>query len=265
MAKRAKQVEQTPEERRRITISHAMDSLHCIPADIPTNRRFKVGDAVRVGALDNAVVEDVLEGGRIYVIRHGVNKNTAAEITAFPWTTVKPIAHQKTEFTDKYDLRASYSNTCMDGLLGKVYHFGVDFTPSFQRGLVWTQEQKEALIQTIFDIGSIGTFAFNRLPYASKGPLYEIIDGKQRLSTLCEYYEDRWPFKGVYYSELSGHDTSTFKSTSVLEVTLQEADEETKLRMFLRINRAGTPVDVKHIAHVQAMLGRLEDLKNYKP
>ena len=265
MSKKLKQTIQTPEERRRITISHAMDSLHCIPADVPANRQFKVGDAVRVGALENAVVEEVVAEGRIYIIRHGFNKMTAADITAFPWMSVKPITHQKTELTDKYDLRASYSNTSMDGLIGKVYHFGVDFTPSFQRGLVWTQEQKTALIQTIFDIGSIGTFAFNRLPYESKGPLYEIIDGKQRLSTLCEYYEDRWPFKGIYYSELSVPDTSTFKNTSVLEVTLQEADEETKLRMFLRINRAGTPVDVKHIAHVQAMLGRLEDLKNYKP
>jgi len=264
MAKKTKQTIQTPEDRRRITISHAMDSLSCIPADIPANRRFKVGDAVRIGALDNAVVEEVLEGGRIYVIRHGVRKADAQEITAFPWMSVKPIAHQKTGFTDNYNLRDSYSNTIMDGLLGKVYHFGVDFNPEYQRGLVWTPEQKAALIQTVFDKGSIGTFAFNRRPY-SENPLYEIIDGKQRLSTLCEYYEDRWPFKGYCYSELSEYDTTTFKMASVLEVTLEDADEETKLRLFLRINRAGTPVDVEHILKVQAMLGRLEDLKNYKP
>ena len=250
--KRQERKVQTPEEQRRITINHAMNSLRCIPADIPTNRRFKVGDAVRVGALTNAVIQEVLEGGRICVVQHG-----AAEITAFPWMSVKPLNNKPTVFSDDFDLRVSYSNTCMEGLLEKVYHFGVDFKPSFQRGLVWTQNQKEALIQTIFDMGSIGTFAFNRLPYESKGPLFEVIDGKQRLSTLCEYYEDRWPFKGVYYSELSWHDTSTFKRASVLEVTLQEATEETKLRLFLRINRAGTPVDVEHIGKVQAMLDAL--------
>lgn len=257
--KRQKKVIQTPEDQRRITISHAMDSLPTIPADIPSNRCFEVGDAVRVGALENAIVDEVLEGGRIYVIRHGVNKNTSAEITAFTWMAVKPMSQKQTSLTDKHDLRDGYSNTCLDGLLGKVYHFGVDFSPPFQRGLVWTPEQKAALIQTVFDKGSIGTFAFNRLPYSRvNGKLYEVIDGKQRLSTLCQFYEDRWPFMGVYYSELSNADTSTFKNTPVLEVTLQEADEETKLRMFLRINRAGTPVDVEHIRKVQAMLAEIE-------
>lgn len=258
MAKKREKKVQTPEEWRRNTISNAMASLDCIPADVPLHRRFNIGDKVRVGALENAVVEEVLEGGLIYLIRHGVNKNNAKEITAFPWMRVKPLTPEKTDFADSFDLRVSYSNTCMEGLLGKVYHFGVDFNPSFQRGLVWTQNQKEALIQTIFDMGSIGTFAFNRLPYESKGPLFEIIDGKQRLSALCEYYEDRWPFKGVYYSELSEHDTVTFKMASVLEVTLQEATEETKLRLFLRINRAGTPVDVEHIRKVEEMLKNLK-------
>jgi hypothetical protein len=250
--KRKEQKTQTLEEWKATTISQAMDN--CIPANIPLHRRFKVGDAVRVGALENAIVEEVLEGGLIYLIRHGQRKVDANCLTAFPWMSVKPLNNELTTFADEYDLRANYSNTCMDGLIGKVYHFGVDFTPSYQRGLVWTQEQKEALIQTIFDLGSIGTFAFNRRPYTSAKPLYEVIDGKQRLSTLCEFYEDRWPYKGVYYSQLSGADTTTFRMTSVLEVTLQEATEEQQLRLFLRINRAGTPVDVKHIAHVQAML-----------
>jgi len=254
--KRQEKKVQTPEEQRRITINHAMSSLPCIPADIPANRRFAVGDAVRVGALTNAVIQEVLEGGRIYLVSHGARQD-GGFVTAFPWLNVKPLNSSKaTDFSDNFDLRANYSNTSLDGLLGKAYHFGVDFNPSYQRGLVWTQTQKEALIRTIFDVGSIGTFAFNRKPYC-EGKLYEIIDGKQRLSTLCEYYEDRWPYNGAYYSELSGQDTSTFRNTSVLEVTLEEADEETKLRLFLRINRAGTPVDVEHIGKVQAMLDAL--------
>jgi hypothetical protein len=251
---------QTPEESRAITISHAMDSLPNIPSNIPPSRRFKVGDKVRVGALENPVVEEVLEGGRIYLIRHGLRKTDSHPVTAFPWMSVKPLAKKETAFADDYDLRASYSNTCLDGLIGKVYHFGVDFDPPFQRGLVWTQAQKEALIKTIFDMGSIGTFAFNRLPYC-EGKLYEVIDGKQRLNALCEFYEDRWPYNGVYYSELSGNDTSVFKMTSVLEVTLKEATEEAKLRLFLRINRAGTPVDVEHIRKVEERLKAITEKK----
>jgi len=239
-----------------MTISQAMDGLNNIPANVPVSRQFEVGERCRVGALENCVVDEVLEDGRIYLIHHSLRKTDTLSVTAFPWMSVKPLDNKKTAFADDYDLRASYSNTCLHGLIGKVYHFGVDFDPPYQRGLVWTQAQKEALIKTIFDIGSIGTFAFNRRPFC-EGKLYEVIDGKQRLSALCEYYEDRWPYNGVYYSELSGNDTSVFKMTSVLEVTLQEASEEDKLRLFLRINRAGTPVDVSHIHRVEEMLSAL--------
>lgn len=254
---------QTPEESRASTIKHAMDTLCNVPSSIPLHRHFKVGDKVRVGALENCVVEEVLEGGRLYLIRHDhrdIDKAKNDSLTAFSWINVKPLAKKETAFADDYDLRASYFNTSLDGLIGKVYHFGVDFDPPYQRGLVWTQVQKEALIKTIFDMGSIGTFAFNRFPY-SEGKLYEVIDGKQRLNALCEYYEDRWPYKGAYYSELSVHDTSIFRMTSVLEVTLQEATEESKLRLFLRINRAGTPVDVEHIRKVEEMLKVITEKK----
>ena len=143
----------TLEEVKASTISHAMSSLPNIPANIPLHRRFNVGDKVRVGALDNPVIEEVLEGGRIYLVRHGKASLNFNELTAFPWMSVKPLTPEKTAFSDDFDLRASYSNTCLDGLLGKVYHFGVDFNPSYQRGLVWTMEQKQALIKTIFDKG----------------------------------------------------------------------------------------------------------------
>jgi hypothetical protein len=252
----------TPEE---IIREHWTVRRHClekftVPSNIPLHRQFKVGDKVRVGNLEDPVVDAILDGGKFYLIRHKETKLNESEFTIFEWMSVKPLRTKPTEFADAFDLRANYSNTCLEGLLNKVYHFGVDFNPSYQRGLVWTTEQKQALIKTIFDIGSIGTFAFNRRSYDAD-VLYEVIDGKQRLSALCEFYEDRWPYNGAYYSELSIHDTSIFKNASTPEVVLQEATEEHKLRLFLRINRAGTPVDVEHIHKVEEMLKLMTEVK----
>ena len=132
----------------------------------------------------------------------------------------------------------------------------VYFNPSYQRDLVWTPQQKEALIETIFDHGAIGCFAFAYHDSLDL-PLYEIVDGKQRLSTLVEFSQDQFPVRGRYYSELSMHDMGIFNRAPVTVFQLENASLRDILVLFLRINRCGTPVDNKHIAKVRALLTSL--------
>jgi hypothetical protein len=60
--------------------------------------------------------------------------------------------------------------------------------PRFQRSLVWSLEQRTALIESIhkgYPIGSL--LLFKRANPTGKGDLYQIVDGLQRTSTLVEY------------------------------------------------------------------------------
>jgi uncharacterized protein with ParB-like and HNH nuclease domain len=74
--------------------------------------------------------------------------------------------------------------------------------PYFQRPLVWTQEQKIKLIESLWCGIPIGTFTINE---NSKNKELDniLIDGQQRINTISEYINDRFPVYGVLYSEVS--------------------------------------------------------------
>ena len=54
--------------------------------------RFAVGDKVQVGHLLNCVVDEVLEGGYMYLIRSGANCN---DYSCWAWTSVRPLDDDK--------------------------------------------------------------------------------------------------------------------------------------------------------------------------
>ncbi len=112
--------------------------------------RFAVGDKVQVGHLLNCVVDEVLEGGYMYLIRSGANCN---DYSCWAWTNVRPLDDDKdTEFAKRNSalFRLHYSNRSMYSLLSFQYLFGVDFNPDYQRGSIWDDEDREKLLDSIF-------------------------------------------------------------------------------------------------------------------
>ena len=80
--------------------------------------------------------------------------------------------------------------------------------PDYQRDYVWELSDKQLLIDSIFNNIDIGKFAFIHLDYKTwnkTGYAYEILDGKQRLKTIIDFYENRFSYKGIYYNDLSKH------------------------------------------------------------
>jgi uncharacterized protein with ParB-like and HNH nuclease domain len=72
--------------------------------------------------------------------------------------------------------------------------------PYFQRPLVWTQEQKIKLIESLWVGIPIGTFTINE---SSKNEELNniLIDGQQRINAISEYINDKFPVYGKLYSE----------------------------------------------------------------
>lgn len=65
--------------------------------------------------------------------------------------------------------------------------------PSWQRGLVWTEAQKIAFIESAWRGVPIGTYTYNEAPIGS--PLdYLLIDGQQRMNAIQEYIEGELQF-----------------------------------------------------------------------
>jgi hypothetical protein len=81
-----------------------------------------------------------------------------------------------------------------------------------------------------------------------------MLDGKQRLTAVIEYYTGQFAYKGKYYDDLHPRDKHHFKYYSVSEAETAPLTKKQKYRYFLKLNTTGTPVDPAHMAHVAKLL-----------
>ena len=141
------------------------------------------------------------------------------------------------------------------------YHcFGINMDPEYQRGYVWTDADKESLLDSVFGNIDIGKFVLVRLEgeeYDKKKMSYEILDGKQRLSTLVDFYENRFPYKGCYFNDLSLEDRYCFKNHHISLAEVDTSDKKTILRHFLMLNQTGRAMDKEHLAKIEKMYDSL--------
>ncbi|MBD5534570.1 MAG: DUF262 domain-containing protein [Lachnospiraceae bacterium] len=269
MAKKKIEKELTKEEKlqkeKKIGLSH-------IEREVPflntPSYFFNVGDKVSYGALKESVVEEVLYDGKVYVLRciatnHNYGDPYDYEIyRVTSWVNVRPVGcSTNTNFAENQEVRLDYFNSTIESLLRRNYSFGIDFNPDYQRGYVWDQKDKEMLLDSIFKNIDIGKFVLIHLSdeeWHERGLSYEILDGKQRLSTLIEFYENKLSYKGKYFNDLSGMDKRAFTEHQVAVAEVRETDKKTVLKYFLMLNRTGKSMDEAHLEEVERMLSNIE-------
>lgn len=141
----------------------------------------------------------------------------------------------------------------------------------YQRGLVWSLEQKQLLIESIYNHIEIGKFVIRPRPYSLKTDwvqkrlkenkiehtaFKDLVDGKQRLTAIIEFVNNKFKdLRGNYYSDLSAEAQRTFKNYRQLtyfELDENVTDEDT-LKVFLAINFAGVPMSKEHIDFVKSI------------
>lgn len=151
----------------------------------------------------------------------------------------------------------NYYNTSLETLYGKEWHFGVDRNPKYQRGDVWSQEQKEALIDSIFNRIPIGAMIFARRDWKDGERMDEIVDGKQRYTTIIDFVSDRFRYRGMLYSELNPRDRNEFDDSQVMlgEIIFRDGyDEKQVIETFIRLNIGGTSMDGNVIEKAKEMI-----------
>jgi len=259
----SKQRKLSEKEQREILLNNVMDGVDRVP--YPTYF-FNVGDKVSIGALQDCVVVGVLEDGKVYEIDYtSVNENYGRAIVTrnrrsfWRWYQIRPRSDEVEDhnIVRNSDLRLHYSQRSVDSLFNFHYgNGGVDFNPSYQREYVWEQQDKVNLIRSIFNNIDIGKFVFVRRPYAFKGELHEILDGKQRLLTLIEFYENKLEVDGLTYNDLSYREQRHFDNFPISYAELTNVTEEQKVRYFLMLNTSGKTMGEEHLKKVERMLKR---------
>jgi len=141
-----------------------------------------------------------------------------------------------------------------------------DFGMNLQRELVWTLLQKQQFIISIIKRIPVNKYAIVEIKKdedSTKPNTYQIIDGKQRLTTVISFYRGEFPitFNGIdyYYSDLADDCLSELRSFSPRCDIAYSYDncpvtDEMKVKWFEQLNFSGTPQDEQHMLTLKGHL-----------
>jgi hypothetical protein len=142
-------------------------------------------------------------------------------------------------------LLKSTSNTQLSSFLFDLRIGNIDMNPPYQRGLVWTLEQKVKLIDSLAWGIALPAVYLRELPTEYQlitDFQYEVLDGKQRLSTIQEFFlDDGFAYEGRRFSEMSTEEQWTLKSASLGLIQVSELTEVETIEVYERLNFCGVP------------------------
>jgi Protein of unknown function DUF262 len=226
----------------------------------PVNYFFKVGEKVIIGALCDAIVEEVLDGGKLLLVsyhdkgsRYGVPYDAGRKPRFFWWHDLHPVDTIKDTHFGRPRIFTQYSQTDLRSLIHTSYYRGFMDSPEYQREYVWTLADKQRLVRSLLERADIGKFLLLEHPYPENR--LEVIDGKQRLAAIKDFVEGRYPYEGYTWFQFSQNDKFTFWDNMIQTATMQ-SDKVKKsdiLWQFLSLNRGGVPQTEEHISKVKRL------------
>jgi hypothetical protein len=223
------------------------------------NYLYEVGEEVQFGNQPGPRVEEIHNGGQILVISvddkgeaYGIPYDNHRRLPHIVyWNNVNPVKTiTETHFATPRK-ETQYTQTSLDSLVHQTYRRGLIDSPIYQRGYVWTLEDKQRLVKSIFNRADIGKFVLMQHPYPENR--LEVIDGKQRLNAIRDFVEGRFEYEGKTWFQLSHQDKRSFYDIMV-QICQLEAERIKKsdvLWLFLSVNAAGVPQTEEHIAKVR--------------
>lgn len=158
-----------------------------------------------------------------------------------------------------------FDSAVLTSSLKRIYQWykynQVDLNPVYQRDLVWTQEQKEHYLINLFESrASIEPTIVQYYEEETGNEIYEVLDGKQRLSTLFDFIDNKISVNGLYFKDLHNDDQKFLMNFSVKyrrimsEKDSGDLDIKTKLQLFYEINLYGTKMSDEDLERVESLL-----------
>lgn len=124
---------------------------------------------------------------------------------------------------------------------------------NLQRELVWGDYQKSEFVKYLLKGNIIPNLSIVVQRKDGKR-ISQIIDGKQRLTSVMDFVENKFPIivddSSIYYKDFDPFSKSRFRlnnfyADTAYEYNMKNPDEE-KILWFLKLNFAGTPQEKSH-------------------
>lgn len=136
---------------------------------------------------------------------------------------------------------------------------------NLQRELVWSLTQKQAFVLSILQNKNIPPLSVNQ---KCDHNIYEVIDGKQRIATAVEFYNNEFPIfinNETYFIKDFDHLTlcrfSLFTLCAYHHMEFERCrdtilTDDQKIEWFLYVNNSGTPQQDSYLEILKSILYR---------
>jgi hypothetical protein len=142
----------------------------------------------------------------------------------------------------------------------------IDVSPKYQRRFRWDEERQSRLIESFLMNVPVPPIFLNEDRYGE----YSVIDGKQRLLAIKEFFRGKLELTGLNVFHDINHKTfddlpvklqSVMKTRPTLRaiIILRQSDEDVKFEVFQRLNTGGVKLNPQEIRN-SAYPGELNDL-----
>jgi hypothetical protein len=149
-----------------------------------------------------------------------------------------------------------YANNDEEGVAG--FDGKLNIRPKYQREFVYKDKQRNAVINTVQK-----NFPLNVLYWAeNEDDTFEVLDGQQRLISICEYVSGSFAIKGQYFHNLTKEEQNNILDYTLMIYFCKGTDKE-KLDWFKTINIAGVKLTEQELRNAIYTGTWLTDAKKY--
>ncbi len=148
----------------------------------------------------------------------------------------------------------------------------LNLDPPYQRRSVWNQNFKDFFIDTLLlNYPAPALFIYEEISQSGIAK-YNVVDGKQRLSTIFDFVENKFPIsesaslselRGKYFDEIDNELKIKFWNYSFLVEYLPSSDESIINNIFDRINRNVarlTSQELRHAKYSGVFISTVEEI-----
>ncbi|UAY55781.1 DUF262 domain-containing protein [Arachidicoccus terrestris] len=178
---------------------------------------------------------------------------------------------QKIKIEQKFEtaqnsLVLQQSDLSLQSVSDMVANESIDISPKYQRRERWNDDKESELIESFLLNIPVPPIYLAEDEYG----IYSVIDGKQRITAIHKFLSGNLKLKnlnkfqeldGLYFSDLPLKLSNALKIRPYLRVVtlLRQSDPDLKHEVFLRLNKAGVPLNSQEIRNV-AYRGNFNDL-----
>lgn len=135
----------------------------------------------------------------------------------------------------------------------------LDLNPPYQRKSVWTASDRYYFLDTIFNNYPCPA-VYVQKEIGSEGPKYNVVDGKQRISTILNYYNNKFSLpknfsiprlSGKKFRHLEKPDVIAFYNYVFLVETLKASADAEWNEVFFRVNKNQKGLKEQELRHAR--------------